>query len=177
MAVEDVLAAKAIELDQQFGLATTVEARGILPALIVGAAVSVATARGENLKLSKVNVNRVLEVEAADPPQFDRSELWQGRLRPRRRLARTAWLKIGGAVTGTAIPVLFALVGVVLVDGTVSYGPPRWSSRGSSCRCGSSIQGMSSELARPLLASVCGDRSDQEGRGWSRTRIRLGGTG
>jgi hypothetical protein len=38
-------------------------------------------------------VTWVLEVEAADPPQFDRSELWQGRLRPRRRRWAQAWTK------------------------------------------------------------------------------------
>lgn len=78
MAVEDILAAKAVELDQQFGLAAAVEAHGILPTLVVGADVAVDTAGGENLKLSEVNVDRVLEVEAGDPPQFDPSELWGG---------------------------------------------------------------------------------------------------
>ena len=78
MAVEDVLAAKAVELDQQFGLATAVEAHGVLPALVVGADVSVATADRENLKLNEVKVDRVLEIEAVYSLQFDRSELWGG---------------------------------------------------------------------------------------------------
>src|SRR5215204_7036733 len=76
MAVEDVLAPIAVELDQEFGLAPVVHIDGVLPALVVGAGVTLATA--EDLERREVNVDRMLHIEGADLPQFDRAELGCG---------------------------------------------------------------------------------------------------